>query len=112
VKALLERPVENKKTVAYGVGIANWRDGRRVAIRLMVLLGDITAVTIAYACAFLIRFHYVPFINSFPVTKGMPAITDYLKAAPVILFMWALSCDRNWRQQKGHRKFNYADRIL
>lgn len=87
----LQKPPEETKTVPYGIGIANWKDSKRLFVRALVLVGDISMVGAGYLIAFAIRFFYVPFIQSFPVTKGFPDVTDYLKIAPVVMFMWALA---------------------
>src|SRR5579864_9173822 len=77
--------------VPYDKGIANWRETKRVLIRIAVLMGDVAAVALAYGFAYLVRFRCGPFLQSFPVTKGFPDVSDYVKAAPVVFFMWALS---------------------
>ncbi len=87
---VLEKPLPERK-IPYDVGIANWRDGRRIFLRFLVMIGDILAVAIAYSLAFHIRFFSETFLAHVPITKGIPSAGDYLLAAPVILFMWALS---------------------
>lgn len=75
--------------IPYHLGIANWKDARRVLLRFPVLVGDLCAVSLGYVLAFLVRFNHSLFLEFFPVTKGFPSPHDYLSAAPVILFMWA-----------------------
>lgn len=77
--------------IAYDVGMAGWRDARRIFIRMLILLGDMAVVCAAYLLAYKIRFEYVPFLQSFPAIKGIPSIAVYLKATPVVLFMWSLA---------------------
>ncbi|MCG3203806.1 MAG: hypothetical protein KCHDKBKB_00478 [Elusimicrobia bacterium] len=88
---LMEKPKVEKQSVSYDVGIANWKDSQWLLFRLLIVLGDVVAVALAYSLAYGIRFSYAPFIHSFPITKGIPDPSDYLKASPVILFMWVLS---------------------
>ena len=83
--------MKEKTPVPYSVGIAHWKESKRLMLRLFVALGDVTMVGLAYATAFLLRFHCPAFIHAFPITKGVPSPVDYLTAAPVILFMWVLA---------------------
>ncbi len=84
----------------YYVGIPAWKDARPIVLRLAILLGDMFVVGIAYSIAYQIRFYFGPFIRSFPVTKGIPPLSEYIKASPVILFMWVLAI--SW--QGGYKR--------
>jgi exopolysaccharide biosynthesis polyprenyl glycosylphosphotransferase len=76
--------------IPYDTGIAGWHDVRRLLIRFLVMLGDVLLVALAYSTAYLLRFHFQPFVDQFPVTKGIPPLFLYFKAAPVVVFMWVL----------------------
>jgi hypothetical protein len=76
--------------IRYDTGIAGWNDARRVFFRFLVMLGDAAIVAFAYGAAYLIRFYFPPFLEQFPAEKGIPEFVLYLKAGPVILFMWVL----------------------
>ena len=76
--------------IPYDTGIAGWNDLRRIFIRFLVMLGDATVIVCAYTAAFAVRFYFRPFLDSFPVTKGVPDFLVYLKAMPVIVFMWVV----------------------
>jgi exopolysaccharide biosynthesis polyprenyl glycosylphosphotransferase len=76
--------------IPYDTGIAGWNDLRRIFIRFLVMTGDAVVVMVAYGAAFAIRFYFRPFLAEFPATKGIPEFIVYLKAAPVIVFMWVL----------------------
>jgi exopolysaccharide biosynthesis polyprenyl glycosylphosphotransferase len=56
-----------------------------------VLLGDVLVVFLSYAAAYSVRFFALSFVNQFPVTKGIPPVGDYMLAAPIVMFMWALA---------------------
>lgn len=77
--------------IRYQAGILGWNELRFLLSRLLVLLGDMAVVFIAYSAAFALRFYYAPFTTLFPITKGIPSTFDYLSAAPLILAVWALS---------------------
>src|SRR5262245_38764085 len=76
--------------IPYDTGIAGWSDVRRILLRLLVMLGDAFCVIAAYTAAFYIRFYAEPFLISFPAVKGIPSFFLYVRALPVILFMWIL----------------------
>lgn len=90
MNAVLEKTVTEKK-VPYHLGISQWKESKYFLTRALVLLGDVSAAALAYSLAYLIRFHADTFVSVFPVTKGVPAFSAYVKAGPIILFMWALS---------------------
>ncbi len=102
MNSLAEKPVKEKKDVPYHVGIAHWKESRRLLIRLLVSLGDIAAVTCAYTLAYAVRFHSPEFIESFPVTKGFPGPDAYIKALPVILFMWVIALSSQGTYRRIH----------
>src|SRR4051812_44052126 len=84
----------------YYIGLPKWKDARPIFFRGIILLGDLAVVSAAYSTAYFIRFWYSPFISTFPITKGIPEPREYVAAAPVILFMWALAI--SW--QGGYKR--------
>ncbi len=84
-------PKQSSQPVSYDTGIAGWKDARRILIRCLVLVGDMLVVLAAYAVAYLLRFFAHSFVDAFPITKGIPPVSDYLLTAPVVMFMWALA---------------------
>jgi len=92
-------PTLSYSKVPYDTGLRNWSQTRRILLRVPVLLGDLLMVALAYAAGWLLRFCYPPFVNAFPITKGVPSPFDYVDAAPIILFMWASAM--HW--QGGYR---------
>jgi exopolysaccharide biosynthesis polyprenyl glycosylphosphotransferase len=54
-------------------------------------MGDAACVALAYSAAYAIRFHFEPFLTAFPAEKGVPPFLLYVKAAPVVVFMWILA---------------------
>lgn len=73
------------------IGFSHTKDLKRITIRLFVIAGDALAVWLAYAIAYLVRFFSESFVSHIPVIKGIPEPSIYLKAAPVIIFMWFLA---------------------
>ena len=71
--------------------------------RFVLLLGDAVMVGSAYSLAFAIRFNYLPFLESFPVTKGIPSFHIYLKAAPIVIPIWIFAL--YW--QKAYLRVNF-----
>jgi exopolysaccharide biosynthesis polyprenyl glycosylphosphotransferase len=51
-------------------------------------------IHLAYGLAYAVRFYYQPFIDEFPLDKGLPSYAIYLEAAPLILCAWAFSLSR------------------
>jgi len=76
--------------IPYDTGIAGWNDLRRIFIRFLVMLGDAAVIVAAYTAAFSLRFYFDPILEAFPITKGIPSFVLYLKAMPVVIFMWVL----------------------
>jgi exopolysaccharide biosynthesis polyprenyl glycosylphosphotransferase len=89
-------------TVSYDTGIAGWKDARRVFLRCLVLIGDMLVVLAAYSVAYALRFFAPSFVNAFPVTKGFPPASEYLPAAPVVMFMWALALSWQGAYKRVH----------
>jgi len=68
----------------------------------MVLLGDMLVVLGSYSIAYLLRFFVHSFVEAFPVTKGIPPVTDYMLTAPVVMFMWALALSWQGAYKRVH----------
>ncbi len=57
---------------------------------MMLLLGDALAIGASFCFAYLMRFR-VELVHGFaPVTKGVPAFDEYLKAAAVVCLVWII----------------------
>jgi hypothetical protein len=67
MSVVMEEKKMEKKSVPYSVGIANWKDSRRYVMRILVLLGDVTVVGLAYTVAFILCFHSTAFQEASPV---------------------------------------------
>ena len=89
--------------IPYKQGLPGWKDITRLFYRICVLGGDLTSVSIGYTLAYFFRFYSDSFMLFFPVTKGFPPFIDYLKASPVIFFMWIIAI--GWIG--GYRRINY-----
>lgn len=58
--------------------------------RLVAGLGDTAAITLAFLAAYGLRFECQRIIHIFPITKGVPSLTDYLPFLPAMIVLWTL----------------------
>jgi len=70
------------------MGLFGWNDIKALLTRLAILVGDLFLVAVAFGVAYLLRFHFNPFIKNFPITKGIPPLGLYTEALPIILVIW------------------------
>ncbi|OVE76857.1 hypothetical protein BVX98_04110 [bacterium F11] len=87
----------------YYRGLPGWKEFKSVMNRFLVCVGDMMAVSGAYLLAYYIRFYFDPVVTFFPVTKGFPPLSDYLKAGPLVLLVWIISL----MQLGTYRRINY-----
>ena len=59
----------------------------RVMVAVFVLV-DVLSTSLAWICAYFLRFHSDFITAHLPVTKGVPPLTQYLALLPVIVVLW------------------------
>jgi Undecaprenyl-phosphate glucose phosphotransferase len=59
----------------------------RVMVAVFVLV-DVLSTSLAWICAYFLRFHSDLVVSWLPVTKGVPPFTQYLALLPVIVVLW------------------------
>lgn len=72
-------------------GPYSWPEMQAIFLRVLIMFGDMACVAFGYILAFYVRFSFHAFQNVFPIIKGTPPITEYLKTMPTLLVVWALS---------------------
>jgi hypothetical protein len=63
---------------------------RRLFYRGVLFIGDALCVALGLRLAYLTRFHWTPFMDVFPVTKGFPLPEIYLPIQGTALGIWVL----------------------
>ncbi len=53
-------------------------------------VSDIFAITLSFRSAYGIRFYFVPFLNIFPITKGLPHWDIYILILKIALPIWIM----------------------
>lgn len=61
-----------------------------VWLPLLTLFVDAAAIFLSFVISYWLRFEYEPFVNLFPVTKGIPPLDGYLYFACMIIPIWLL----------------------
>jgi exopolysaccharide biosynthesis polyprenyl glycosylphosphotransferase len=64
---------------------------RRILYRTLLVPGDAALVALAVHLSFWIRFHWEPFVELFPVTKGTPALELYRELQWVAAVIWLVT---------------------
>jgi Undecaprenyl-phosphate glucose phosphotransferase len=59
----------------------------RVMVAVFVLV-DLASTSLAWICAYFLRFHADFVTARLPITKGIPPFTQYLALLPVIVLLW------------------------
>ncbi|MCB4755506.1 MAG: sugar transferase [Elusimicrobia bacterium] len=88
--------------IPYRLGLSNTQTLKFIFSRAVILMGDVFVVAMAYFLAYGFRFYFQPFTDVFPAVKGVPPLSIYLKASPLVLALWPLAL--SW--QGAYRRIN------
>jgi Undecaprenyl-phosphate glucose phosphotransferase len=78
------------------------------------LVVDVLATNLAWVAAYLLRFHSDWFVGYMPITKGVPAMSQYLLLLPVISLLWpvVLYFHGLYKLQRGRSRIDEFFAIL
>jgi Undecaprenyl-phosphate glucose phosphotransferase len=61
-----------------------------ILIPVLTLLSDAISILLAFLISYWTRFFYSPFINIFPITKGIPELEGYIQFSLIVIPIWLL----------------------